>query len=261
LRFYPSSCTIYSARFHYLGVLASPLSQWLSPPCLPSFPQHRWPFLSKFLNLVFSKLDIRSSDGLCFPRATSPPSPVFQLPDATSRASFRLPRACAWVSRTESRFPRTGARISGASAVCLVALRSAKHWNCCFLNFFVVYLFLLLLCCLGFSLPLEETIVSGFMLVPLFFAFPDLDYYSTCTTSVTFGWLLLFPSGDTYRLALHCATLAFLTALCDPLSGPGHLFDQFPTFCNYFSIILVWFGSIIREPIHFSFLGSSTTFF
>jgi hypothetical protein len=49
-----------------------------------------WPVLSKFLDLVFQKLDLRSSDGLCLPRVSPPHSSAFQLPDATCRVFVRL---------------------------------------------------------------------------------------------------------------------------------------------------------------------------
>jgi hypothetical protein len=95
-------------------------------------------------------------------------------------------------------------------------------------------------------------------LIHLFFAVPDLDYFIASTASAIFGWLLLFPSGGTYRLIFLCTPLVFLITLCGPLRGRDHLFDQFPTFCIYLSTVLVWFESIIGEPTHFSFIGSST---
>jgi hypothetical protein len=57
-------------------------------------------------------------------------------------------------------------------------------------GFFCCLFISVLFCCLGFSLPLGETFVSGFVLVPLFFAIPDLDYFSAFTASAIFKWLL-----------------------------------------------------------------------
>jgi len=129
-------------------------------------------------------------------------------------------------------------------------------------DFWVFLLFIYLFCCLGFKLPLGETLVYRFVLVLLFYAVSDLDYFSVSTASVTFGWLLLlFPSGGTNKLALLCAPLTFLIALCGHSRGLSHLFNQFHTFCNYFSTVLVWFGFIVGEPTPFSFIGSSTSFF
>jgi len=92
-----------------------------------------------------------------------------------------------------------------------------------------------------------------------FFEVLDLDFNSAFTTSTSFGWLLLISSGSTDRLVLFCISLVYETALCGPLRGPGQLFDPFPTICNCFNIILVCFGSIIKELTHFSFIGSSTS--
>jgi hypothetical protein len=61
-------------------------------------------------------------------------------------------------------------------------------------------------------------------------------------------------SGGSNRFALIYAP--FATTLCGPLRGPGHLFDLFFTLCNYFSTILVCFGSVVGEPTLFLFLGS-----
>jgi len=54
--------------------------------------------------------------------------------------------------------------------------------------------------------------VSEFVLVHLFTAVPDLDYYSASTTLAALKWLLLFPSEGIDGFALLCAPLAFLTA-------------------------------------------------
>jgi hypothetical protein len=92
------------------------------------------------------------------------------------------------------------------------------------------------------------------VLVPLFFAVPDFDYFSASTASTIFGWLLLFLSTGTDGLALLCTPLAFLTALCSSLRGLGHLFNQFPDICIYFNTVLFLFGSIVGEPTSFSFI-------
>jgi hypothetical protein len=55
------------------------------------------------------------------------------------------------------------------------------------------------------------------------------------------------------RFALICAHFTSITSLCGPLIGPGHLFDIFPTICNYFNIVLVCFGFVIGESISSSF--------
>jgi len=110
----------------------------------------------------------------------------------------------------------------------------------------------IILCCLGYSLPLGEILVFGFVLVlvPLYSAVSYLDSNSASTASASFGWLSLFPSRGKDRPALLCAPLAFVITLCGPLRGPGHFFDLFPTLYNYFSIVLVWFGSIVgSSPI------------
>lgn len=103
-------------------------------------------------------------------------------------------------------------------------------FDCLFISF--------LLCCLGFNLPLGETIVSEFVLVPFFSAVPDLDYYSASIALAVFKWLL-FPSESTNGFALLWVPLTFLTALYNYLRRLGHLFNTFLTFCNYFSIVLV----------------------
>jgi hypothetical protein len=52
---------------------------------------------------------------------------------------------------------------------------------------FIYFYFILLL---GFSLPLGETLVFWFVLVPLFFVVPDLNYFSIFTASAIFGKFL-----------------------------------------------------------------------
>jgi len=121
------SCTSYRARILYLGVLASPSSRWLSAQRSLSSRQCWWPFFM-FLDLVFSKLDLRSSKGLWLPRVTSSPSPASQLFDSTSRTSFPLPCACAWCSCPGWRFPTVDAWIARPGY--LVVLRSTNHWSC-----------------------------------------------------------------------------------------------------------------------------------
>jgi len=73
------------------------------------------------------------------------------------------------------------------------------------------------------------------------------------------------PSGGCCcRLVLICISLSSITALYSPLREPGHLFDQFLTICNYFSIILVYFESITVGELNlfiylFSFIRLSTS--
>jgi hypothetical protein len=124
---------------------------------------------------------------------------------------------------------------------------------------FWLFIYFFLLCCLGFNLLLGKTLVSEFILAPLFSAVPYLDYYSASTALVVFKWLL-FSSEDINEFALLCVLLTFLTPSYSPLRGPGHLFDTFFTFCNYFSIVLVWFGfNIVGKPTIFSFIRSFTS--
>jgi hypothetical protein len=96
-----------------------------------------------------------------------------------------------------------------------------------------------------------ETFVTGFVLVPLFTVVPTTDYYNVRSPSIPFQWMLLVPSGGSN---LVCAPFAFVTALREP----GHLFDPFPTFCNYCCTVLVCFVFVVGEPTLFSVLGSST---
>jgi len=95
------------------------------------------------------------------------------------------------------------------------------------------------LCCLGFSLLLGETLVFGFVLVPLFSVGLDLDYNIACTAPTIFGWLSLFPSEGTDGLAFTLCPFSFFNYLVHPIERPYYLFDQFSTFCNYFNTILV----------------------
>jgi len=88
------------------------------------------------------------------------------------------------------------------------------------------------------------------VLVHLFSSVPDLDFNNAFTASASFRWLL-FPSEGTDRLVLIRTSLPFVTALCGPLRGPGHLFDIFLAICIYFSTVLVCFWSIVREPTLF----------
>jgi len=182
------------------------------------------------LSIVMDQMMVFLSSG------TLPPFSVFQLFYATSCASFCL--SCVG---------------------CLIAIRSVGHWSCCFFGLFGCLFISFLLCCLGFNLLLGKTLVSEFVLAPLFSAVPYLDYYSASTALVVFKWLL-FSSEDINEFALLCVLLTFLTSSYSPLRGPGHLFDTFFTFCNYFSIVLVWFGfNIVGKPTIFSFIRSFTS--
>jgi len=56
------------------------------------------------------------------------------------------------------------------------------------------YLFIFILFyCLGFSLHLEKAFVFGFVLVHLFFAVSDLDYFSASTTSAIYLPVVVVP--------------------------------------------------------------------
>jgi hypothetical protein len=108
---------------------------------------------------------------------------------------------------------------------------------------------LLLMCCVGYCLSnltwfylLGEIFVTKFALVTLSSAVSDSNSNSVSILPLqsSFGdCRYQFSSGD--RFASICAHVAFVTALCNSLRGPGHLFDPFSTICNYFSIILVCF--------------------
>jgi len=65
---------------------------------------------------------------------------------------------------------------------------------------------------------------------PLFSAVSNLNSNSASTASTILRWLSLFPSEGTNKLALLCASLTSVIALCGPLRRPDNLFDQFPTF-------------------------------
>jgi hypothetical protein len=68
--------------------------------------------------------------------------------------------------------------------------------------------------------------VSKFVLVPLFFRVPNLDYYSVSTALAAFRWLL-FPSESIDEFALLCDPLTFLTVSYGPLRRPDYLFNIF----------------------------------
>jgi hypothetical protein len=63
---------------------------------------------------------------------------------------------------------------------------------------------------------------------------------------------LLISSEGIDKLVLFCTSLVYKTALCDPLKCPSHLFVSFPTFCNYFNTVLIYFRSIVGESTTFS---------
>jgi hypothetical protein len=92
-----------------------------------------------------------------------------------------------------------------------------------------------------------ETFVAEIVVVPLFTTILVSDFSSAFMASAFFRRLFLITSGGTNRFALIYASFASETALCGPLIGPGHLFVLFPTFYNYFRIVLVCFGSIVGE--------------
>jgi hypothetical protein len=79
-----------------------------------------------------------------------------------------------------------------------------------------------------------------------------VDYDNAFSTSASFRWLLLVPSGGSDMFALICAHFASVTFLCCPLRGSDYLFDQFFTICNYFCIVLIYIVSIVSSP-HFRF--------
>jgi hypothetical protein len=64
-------------------------------------------------------------------------------------------------------------------------------------------------------------------LVLFIFVVSHLSFNSALTTSASFGWLLLISSGCIDRLVLFCISLAYETALCGSLKGPGHLLSHF----------------------------------
>jgi hypothetical protein len=100
----------------------------------------------------------------------------------------------------------------------------------------------------GFFLNVRRLlpIVGGCVLMPLFFAVSNLDYFSASITSLISDGCCCSQVGVHMGLPYSiCTPLAFLIALCGPLRGPCHLFDTFPTICNYFITVLVSFESIV----------------
>jgi hypothetical protein len=62
----------------------------------------------------------------------------------------------------------------------------------------------------------------------------------------------MFSSGDADKLVLMCSPLVFIIVLRRPLRELSHLFDYFLIICNYFNIVLIWFGyGPFGEPIPF----------
>ena len=181
-----------------------------------------------------------------------------------------LTTTCRRVDLTCLRVDLTFRRVCATRLPVFTKLRSSAvatvFWSfCCSFVVFLMYCcFVLLLCFVGYCLlvfywfvSLVETFVTEFVLVPLFTTILFLDFSNAFIALASFLWLLLVTSGGSDRFTLICAPFASETALRDPLRRPGHLFVPFPTFCNYFSIALVCFGSIVREPTPFSFLGLS----
>jgi len=107
---------------------------------------------------------------------------------------------------------------------------------------------------LGHCFLLREIVVFEFVLVSLFLTVLFSNSNSAFTALAIFLWLLLFPSRGAYRLILICSPLTFITTLHGPLRGLSHLFDQFLTFCNYFSVVLVLFGFTVGELTIFSLI-------
>ena len=106
------------------------------------------------------------------------------------------------------------------------------------------------------SYLLVETIIIKFVLIPLFFATPALDYYHAPLALASFRWLLLVPSEGLDKFDLICAPFTPVTILSGLLRGLGYLFNQFLTFCNYCYTVLIYLGSIIEKLTPFLFLGS-----
>jgi len=92
------------------------------------------------------------------------------------------------------------------------------------------------------------TFVSRFVLVPLYFLVPVLDYDNASSTSTSFLLLLLFLSGDSDRFTLICTIFASIIALCGSLRGPNHLFDSFPNLYLYFSLLYFFMGLLLGSP-------------
>jgi hypothetical protein len=126
--------------------------------------------------------------------------------------------------------PTVSPSASHASARGSHALSFAPPNTKYFFGLFYCSFVYVILYCLG---------LSGFVLVPLYSTVSYLDSNSTSTASASFRWLSLFLNRGIVRLVLLCALLVFVTVLCGPLKGPAHLFDPFPTFCNYLSTVLV----------------------
>jgi hypothetical protein len=114
--------------------------------------------------------------------------------------------------------------------------------------------------CLGYCFPLWKTFVFGIVLDFLLSAVIFSDFNSVLTIAAIFWWLLQVSSGDAVGLVLICFPFTFVTALCEFLKGPGHLFVKFPIFCLYFSVVSVWFGSNVGEPTLFSLIGLLSSF-
>lgn len=127
-------------------------------------------------------------------------------------------------------------------------------------SFVFLLLFVLGLCLLVFyCLDLEaEAFVLILGLVPLYISVLISDFDSAFPAPTSVRWLLLVFRGGSDRLALFCNLLAFETASCGPLRGPGHLFVPFPTVCIYCCTVTFRFGTVVGEPTPISILGSST---
>ena len=129
-------------------------------------------------------------------------------------------------------------------------------------GFDVMFLFFKLLLCLVWLLlglyllfMMFFVFVFGFVLVTLCASVPSTNF-NVFSASITVRWSLLVHSGGS---DFFCAPLAYVTALCGLLRGPDHLFDSFPTLCNYCCTVVVCFGFIVGEPTPFSMLGSPTS--
>jgi len=179
--------------------MAPPLRQ-SPPPSIPPPPPCCLLVLSRVWDWISKNLDLLSSTSPSSQCTTPLHPPAFQLLDATGRVSFCLPCAEVW-------FSRDGAWISHA-VICFV-----KRWRCCFFRLFCYFFVFIILCCSS---------LSGFVLLPLYFAVPDLSSNSASTTSTSFGWLSLFLSKSIDRLVLLYTHLASVTALCGPLRELGH---------------------------------------
>jgi hypothetical protein len=95
--------------------------------------------------------------------------------------------------------------------------------------------------------------VFGFVLVTLCASVPSTDFNSALAASIIVRWsLLVYSRGSDF----FCAPFAYVTTLCGPLRESGHLFNPFPTLCNYCCTIVVCFEFVVGEPTPFSMLGS-----